>query len=121
MTPGKIVALTRRTFVGKVMSLLFIYFFFFFFFLEANYSIIVVFAIHRHGSAVGLHAFPILIPAPISHKCPGLVHWEGPDCLTFGTLKDACPLSREDYCEWVTIFSRGPSQPLETKATSLVS
>ena len=59
MTTGKTTALTRQTFVGKVMSLLFILFFFLFLF-------VVNFVIHWNETAMGLHVFPIPIPPPTS-------------------------------------------------------
>ena len=40
------------------------FFFIYFYYLEANYSIVVVFVIHWHESAMELHVFPILIPPP---------------------------------------------------------
>ena len=75
MTTGKTIALTRQSFVGKVMSLLFnmltrfvifssknqVSFLFYFIFL-----FVVNFVIHWNETAMGLHVFPILIPPPTS-------------------------------------------------------
>ena len=58
MSTGKTIALTRWTFVGKVMSLLFIYLFIYF--------ICSGFCIHWNETAMGLHVFPIPIPPPTS-------------------------------------------------------
>ena len=59
MTTGKTIALTRRTFVDKVMSLIFIIIIFFHLFLLVGgwllYNTVVVFAIQWHESAMDLH------------------------------------------------------------------
>ena len=65
-----------------------IFFSIYFYSLEANYNIVVVFAIHWHESAMDLHVFPIPIPPsclplhPIPLGLPnapalsiGLMHW----------------------------------------------
>ena len=65
MTTGKTIALTRRTFVGKVMYLPFFFFLLFpftflLYFLTLKYCI--GFAIYQNESATGIHVFPILNP-----------------------------------------------------------
>ena len=83
-TTGKTIALTRHTFVGKVMSLLFnmlfslvitflprskcLLFFFsvYLYFIYLFFLFVVNFVIHWNETATGLHVFPILIPPPTS-------------------------------------------------------
>ena len=62
MTTGKTISLSRRTFVGKVMSLPFIFIFIYLFI----YLFVVNFVIHWNETAMGLHVFPIPIPPPTS-------------------------------------------------------
>ena len=72
MTTGKTTALTRWTFIDKVMSLLFILFYFFYF-LTLQYCI--GFAIYQDESSTGIHVFLILNPPASSLPIPSL--WVG--------------------------------------------
>ena len=63
----------RYIFVFVCFVVFFFWFFSIYFYsLEANYSIVVVFAIHWHESALDLYVFPIPIPPPISLKLGGV-------------------------------------------------
>ena len=53
--------------------------------LEANYNIVVVFAIHCHGSAMGVHVSPILNLPP--HPIP-----QGPNAPALSALSHASNL-----------------------------
>ena len=78
MTTGKTIALTRWTFFGKVMSLLFIFllfvlflfifylFIYFYFILFLNLKHCISFAKHQNEYATGIHVLPILNPPPSS-------------------------------------------------------
>ena len=69
MTIGKTIALTRWTFMDKVMSLLFILFLFLlFYFLTLQYCI--GFAIYQDESSTGIHVFLILNPPSSSLPVP---------------------------------------------------
>ena len=71
MTTGKTIALTRRTFMDKIMSLLFILFLFLlFYFLTLQYCI--GFAIYQDESSTGIHVFLILNPPSSSLPVPSL-------------------------------------------------
>ena len=64
MTTEKTIALTRCTFVSKVMSLFFI--FLIFIFTLFYFTILIGFAIHWHESTTGVHAIPNMNPPPTS-------------------------------------------------------
>ena len=72
-------AISRHTVLSFLFFILFFLFLFlllffpiYFYKLEANYNIVVVFAIHWHESAMDLHVFPIPIPPPTSLSAQSL-------------------------------------------------
>ena len=68
--------------------------------LEANYNIIVVFAIHWHESAMGVHVFPILNPPPHLHPHP--IPQGHPSVPALSTLSHASDLDWQSISHMIT-------------------
>ena len=88
-------------------SPLLFFFSIYFYSLEANYNIVVVFAIHWHESAMDLHVFPIPIPPPASFSIPSLwvfpvhqpwapVSWIQPGLVICFTLDNDNPICKTE-------------------------
>ena len=74
MTTGKTITVTRWTFVGKVMGLLFFFFFFNFLFYFLTLQYCIGFTIYQHVSTTGIHVFCILNLPPSSPRTIPLGH-----------------------------------------------
>ena len=95
-------------------------FFFNFFFFTLQYCI--VFAIHQHASATGVHVFPILNPPPTSLPIPSLwvipVHQPQASCILHQTWTGDSFIIRYYTC-FNAILPNHPPPPSPTESKRL--